>query len=275
MSGPGFSRHLKTILLKKGWLLVLSLLFILVFINYSLNLKQYAGRDVLTMYDPMKMLLISQWSSLNAFMMQLYPILVVLPAGFTLFQDRHSGMRLYWLSREGASRYYLETAAAAFTATFLTFTLPLLTEVLLNILAFPWQADGDPSGSSSYLGNLGLEARNYLYFPVYYRSSFAYVVVVILMFGLISGILSVFSSVWSFVFPKYQVLLIIPVYVILFVLSNLKVILGLDVSTNYAGYINAFDPSVKSKLGFATIVLLLLSLSCLALGKKIKEDQLR
>ena len=75
--------QLMTIMRKKNYLFVVLLIFGMIFTNFLINVFTYRGTDVIDMYDPMKLLTISHWSSLSSFFTQFYPLLVVLASGFS------------------------------------------------------------------------------------------------------------------------------------------------------------------------------------------------
>lgn len=75
------------LLRKKNAVIVFYILLAMVLFNYISNVVAFQGRDVLNMYQPMKLLLLSyNRTNYNADMtillIQLYPLLVVCPAGF-------------------------------------------------------------------------------------------------------------------------------------------------------------------------------------------------
>jgi len=264
--------QLMTIMGKKTYMFVVLLIFGLIFTNFLINVFTFRGTDVVDMYDPMKLLTISHWSSLSSLFTQFYPLLVVLASGFSLFHDKETEMITYWFARVGRRAYYIGNIVASFIAAFLLFTVPFLIEVVLNCISFPLNANGDPSGISSYLGDIGQVTRNYLLFPLYYQNTFLYIVVSIFMLGLVSGILAVFTNAFAFFPLKFKILLFLPVYVLLFCLSNVGKLINLDIYTNYSYYISAYDSSFKSGIAFAWLLILVSLFSLLIYYKKGKGD---
>src|SRR5659263_247664 len=70
--------QLMTIMGKKTYMFIVLLIFGLIFTNFLINVFTFRGTDVVDMYDPMKLLTISHWSSLSSLFTQFYPLLVVL-----------------------------------------------------------------------------------------------------------------------------------------------------------------------------------------------------
>src|SRR5690625_3757716 len=142
--------QLKVIWEKRIALIIFFLLFGLMLVNYFTNVFTYSGTDIVDMYHPMKILTLSSHSKYSFYLMQYYPLLVVIPAGFTLFADKQVNQYIFIQSRVGARNYYLGKFIVVFLVTFIVFTVPFLIEILLNVIAFPITATGDPSNLSIY-----------------------------------------------------------------------------------------------------------------------------
>ena len=92
------------LLRKKNAVIVFYILLAMVLFNYISNVVAFQGRDVLNMYQPMKLLLLSyNRTNYNADMtillIQLYPLLVVCPAGFALAKEYQTGENVYMTAR--------------------------------------------------------------------------------------------------------------------------------------------------------------------------------
>ena len=91
----------------------------IVLLNFIQNVIDFQGMDVVEMYHPMKSLLLSFdkvfYKGDNTILfVQLYPLLVVCPAGFSLATEQQSGEEAYMISRLGHFTYKLSKVAAAF-----------------------------------------------------------------------------------------------------------------------------------------------------------------
>lgn len=109
----------KFLLKTKEATLTFVVLLILVLSNFIGNVVEFQGMDVTAMYHPMKLLTLSYNKSLydaNTIILfvQLYPILVVFPAGFSYIKERQTREELYLTSRMGKSFYYISKLVAAF-----------------------------------------------------------------------------------------------------------------------------------------------------------------
>lgn len=95
---------------KKETVCVFYVLFFIVIINFIGNVLYFQDRDILEMYQPMKLLLLSynrtNWNATNTLLLiQLYPLLVVCPAGFSLAREYQIGTRVFLVSRLGNFTY--------------------------------------------------------------------------------------------------------------------------------------------------------------------------
>ena len=179
-------------------------LLCLVLYNFLSNVFTYRGTDIVEMIQPMKLLLLSNDNRLSFFLLMCWPLLVVLPAGFGYLSDKQAGEIPLLQARVGWKTYLTGKCIAAFIATFLVFTLPFLIEIGLNCLAFPLQAIGDIWNHSTISEYYVFMVRSYLFHQIYLLSPYLYAVLCTLLFGLMSGILAVFTvAVSTFSFMKY------------------------------------------------------------------------
>lgn len=266
------------LLRRKSFLIVFYLLLGAVLANFIRNVWTYRGSDVVQMYHPMKLLLLSvNGGYLGFYFMQLFPILVVLPGGFSFAWDKESNEAVFLSARVGRKAYMAGKFLAVFSATFLAFSVPLLLELGLNCLAFPLGATGDPF-YELYSPGYQEAVRHYLGTGLYVASPYGYAVVFTLLFGVAAGVLGAFVAAVS-TFPiKYKVLLFLPAYVVLDGVLWLEKILpgaGASVSTSYFAYFQLFDEAPKSGLGYGLLLGGLFALSVLIFLWRGRKDWLR
>lgn len=209
------------LLRKKEAICVFYMLFIMVLINFISNVQYFQGRDIVEMSQPMKLLLLSyNRTELNAtntlLLIQLYPFLVVFPAGFSLARDYQLGTQVFLVSRLGNATYQISKYLSVFLATMIIFTVPFLLEIFLNCISFPMSATGDLSNLSIYDGAYRNAVDKYLMRDIYLYSPYLYAVIGTLFFGVVSGLFGVFTvAVSSFIRIKYNVFLFLPVFILL------------------------------------------------------------
>ena len=151
---------------KKESVCVFYILFFIIIINFISNVIYFQGRDIVEMYHPMKLLLLSyNRTYLNAtntlLLIQLYPLLVVCPAGFSLVGEYQLGTNIFLVSRLGNFTYQVSKYLSAFLTTMIVFTVPFLLEIILNCLSFPLSATGDLSNISIYDSAYRMSVNHY------------------------------------------------------------------------------------------------------------------
>ncbi len=263
---------------KKESVCVFYVLFFMVIINFIGNVLYFQGRDVVEMYQPMKLLLLSynrtNWNATNTLLLlQLYPLLVVCPAGFSLAREYQLGTRVFLVSRLGNFTYQVSKYLSALLTTMIIFTVPFLLEIILNCLSFPLSATGDLSNLPIYDSAYRIGVNRYFMKSIYLYSPYLYAVIGTLLFGVVSGLLGVFTvAVSSVIRVKYNVFLFLPVFVTL----NMSTILAGGFpkdapSIRWYDYVLLFNDEVKSisfgLTGILVLVLFLIGAICVS-GRK-------
>ena len=255
---------------QKGSLCVFYILSGLVLYNFVENVLDFQGRDVIEMYHPMKMLLLSynrvSYKGDNFLLLvQLYPLLVVIPASFFLTKEHQTGQEVYIASRIGVRAYKFSKLISAFFSTFVVFTVPFLLEFLLNCLSFPCGATGDMSNWGYYDSRYIDSVHHYLFTNLYLHSPYFYAFLMIILFGAVSGCLSAFTVAFSSVVNvKYNIFLFLPVFLLL----HAGIILGAFYPANKASiswydYISLFNDKIKNPiyLLFAMFLIIICSIT--------------
>lgn len=268
--------QLSVIWQKKVATVIFFLLMTLVLVNYFSNVWTYQGTDVVDMYHPMKLLTLSNWSKYSFYLMQYFPLLVVVPAGIALFTDKQLNQYIFIQSRLGARYYLLGKMIVVFSVTFFVFSVPFLIEILLNLIAFPVSAVGDPSNIGIYDVSYISGVHMQLFSGLYIQSPYLYAVVFTLFFGVFSGVLALFTVAVS-TFPiKFKVLLFLPVYLLLYLVSLSKQLIPtIPVDTNYFLYLslfNLFYNPTGSLMAWVTFTVSLCLLSILIIVVKMRRD---
>lgn len=227
------------LLKKREAICVFYILLIMVFINFVGNVLYFQGMDIVEMIQPMKLLLLSyDRTNLNAtntlLLIQLYPLLVVFPAGFSLARDYQLGTRVFLVSRLGNATYQISKYLSVFLATMIIFTVPFLLEIILNCISFPMSAAGNLSNLSMYDGAYRNAVDKYLMKGIYLYSPYLYAVIGTLFFGAVSGLFGVFTAaVSSLIRVKYNFFFFLPVFILL------------NLTTIFAGRFPKEAPSIK------------------------------
>lgn len=212
--------QIKLLLRQKEAIITFYILLFLCLINYVGNVLEFQGYDLIEMYHPMKLLLLSYnrvYYNVNTtlFFIQIYPFLVVCPAGFSLVKEQQTKQESLIVARTGLATYRFSKIIACFVVTTIVFVLPFLIEMFLNCIAFPIEANGDLSNMGYYSKEYIESVHNYFLCTLFIKAPYIYTFLCIILFGMIAGLLStVVLVITSIVKVKYKVLLFIPTYVL-------------------------------------------------------------
>lgn len=255
--------QVKYLLKRKEAAITFIILFGMVISNFIRNVLEFQGMDVIEMFHPMKLLLLSYnitnyKADLTIMFTQLYPILVVLPAGFALAKEYQLGENVYMSARLGNKAYKSGKIIAAFLTTAIVFVSPMLMEFVLNCISFPLNATGDLSNWSAYDEDYLKLVDNYFMSDLYKMNSYIYALAGIILFGLVSGLISAVTVVISSLIKvKYNIFLFLPSLVLL----NLSLIITTDnapFSFRWYDYLLLFSEPEKNNIFFVIVILIIL-----------------
>ncbi len=266
----------KIIVENKNYYVMFLAIFGYMLVNFFYNVFKYAGRDLVDMYHPMRLLLLANGGPYFYFFMLIYPIIVIIPASFSYINDQDVNEQIYIQSKTGIKNYYFGKLLATFLATFFIFTIPFLVEIILNSIAFPNDATGLLSNMSIY-ANTELESIHRLLLPELYTYSVVlYVIILTVIWGIVSGVIASFALAISIVITfKYKAFLFLPVYLLAYVLNAIQYILPqIDKTTFYFFYFDIFDTTRKSTMGYIISILIIAVSSIFLVMYKSNKDSL-
>ena len=262
-------------------LMVFYILLAIVFLNFGSNVLTFQGRDIIDMYHPAKMLVLSYdqvYDNIDIMLLliQLYPILIVCPAGFTLLSEKKRKTDCVLITRIGSIQYYLGKTIAAFFVTMIVFTIPFLIEFGLNCVSFPLAASGDFVDLNCYSPDYIKLTSNYMYSTLFHMNSYLYTFVGILFWGITSGIIGMFTVALSGIISfRFKILLFLPVYILLNIPAYMpKITDKLPFVVNWYNYIFLFDDHVKNNVFFISFLIIIFIISIVCSVIKGRGDQL-
>ena len=269
----------QTGLLLKKWnsIIALGILWGIILIVFFENEREFSGIDILEMYHPVNLLSISvdrtNWNAnVLILLSMIYPLLVVLPAGFSLAVEQQSGLDVFVSFRIGNKAYKESRYLAAFLTTFIVFTLPFIIELILNCASFPMQATGTLSSESVYSERYLAWVNNYLFKDLYFYSRYLHGIFGIIMFGIFSGLLGTFTvAISSLIRVKYKVVLFIPVYVLLYASQFINKY-SEEINISWTRYAFILDDFKKSQTGWIVALVLLAVINFILLKISEKKD---
>lgn len=269
------------LLRKKEAVFTFLVLLLLVVLTLVGNGQEFLGRDLADLPHTTKMSLLSynrltSNPQMGVLFQQIYPLLVVCPAGFVLAKERGSREHILMITRMGSGVYYFSKLLSAFVVTAIVFTLPFLLEMLFHILAFSTKPDRDYSYWSEYSEEYIAMVRNFMFYKVFVYAPYVYAVGKVLLFGLFSGLMGAFSVAVS---ALYQVKLRITVMLPAFLFLNLTVYLpsiwgDVDRSVAWYNFVMLYDEMTKNYLGFVLGLIFVVLVSVGSVWKVSKGDQL-
>ena len=276
-------KHQTSFILRQNMsLAVFFVLLSIVFLNFRSNVLAFQGSDIIEMYHPAKLLALSYDQVYNnmdimLLLIQLYPILIVCPAGFTLLSEKKRKTDCVLITRIGSIQYYLGKTIAAFFVTMIVFTIPFLIEFGLNCVSFPLAASGDFVDLNCYSTDYIELTSNYMFPALFHMNSYLYTFVGILFWGVTSGIIGMFTVALSGIISfRFKILLFLPVYILLNIPAYMpKITDKLPFVVNWYNYIFLFDDHVKNNVFFISFLIILFIISIVCSVIKGRGDQLR
>lgn len=257
------------------------ILLAIVLFNFVSNIFAFQGSDVVEMYHPAKILAISYNrvyynADVTLLLIQIYPILVVCPAGFTLISEKNRKIDYLLISRISGVKYYVSKAISSFFATMIIFVTPFFIEMVLTLFSFPIAATGDFTNLNKFSPEYVEMAEHYFFSELFQQHPYLYTALGILIFGIFSGTIGMFTVALSalITFP-YKILLFLPAFVLLNATLYIPEIIGnLPFSLRWYDYILLFDDNLKSGRSFSLFMISLLVVSVVCSILKGVSDQI-
>ena len=256
-------------------------LMLLVLANFVENCQMFQGQDVIKLAHTTKMGLLS-WNrasysaDLALLFQQIYPLLVVCPAGFVLAKERGTQEHILMITRMGSGMYYFSKLFSAFIVTAVVFIIPFLVEIPLHIIAFSTRPTWDLSHWGAYETQYIAEVRNYLFSGLYIRSPYGYAVVKIVLFGLFSGLMGAFSVAVSALYRvKFRITVLLPVFLLLNLSVYAPVILrNMEGLVAWNVFLMLHEDAVKNVPVFLAVLVLVFLVSVGGTFWAARRDQL-
>lgn len=266
---------------QKKTIIIFYVLLAMVLANFVMNVFLFRGTDIGMMYQPMKLLLLS-WNrtliggDLLLGFLQIYPLLVVCPSGFSLVEERQTKEKILLSARMGNMSYHFSKVSAAFVVTFLVFTLPFLIEMILNCISFPLAAQGDLSNWNYYDPAYKESVENYLFSNIFLISPYLSAGLGTILFGIVSGVLASFTVAFSSIFKfRYRIFLFLPVFILLNLMEIISAMLfgrGLEFRLSWYHYVLLFNDEPKNGVYFLAVILGLVLLTVVGTYVGGKKD---
>lgn len=277
MYGKAVRTQIKFLLGQKGFALVFLVLMGVMLLNFTQNVREFQGYDVISMYHTMKLLTLSYNKAIyradNAMLLvQLAPLLICLPAALSLAGERQTGQSVLLTARLGSKTYLWSKVTAVFVVTTLAFALPFLLEIVLNCVSFPLEAVGDFTHTNVYEPQRLAEEALYQLARLYQLSPYLYAVVCTLLFGAFAGLLAAATVTLSaLVRVPFRVLLLLPAFLLL----QLTNFLGTNGTTAWYSFVLFFSDARRNTPFFLVLIAILAAFTLIGTALAARKDCLR
>lgn len=270
--------NIKWLLGRKEAGIAFGVLLFLCLLNFVRNVNEFHGEDVIRMYEPMKLTLLSFnrvnfQADMTFLVMQVYPILVTIPAGFALLEEDLQNRGIYQVSRVGRKNYLMGKVVSAFFVTTFLFSLPFLLEMGLYLISFPKEALGDLSNLAYLSPEYAEQVKRYWLSEIYMKCPMVYHVLGILMFGFVSGLFGAFTVACSEVIRfRFRVLLFLPAFLLINGIGMVGNLLG-NTNISVMNYLFLYCDEDLDVWFFGVVLTFVLVFVVGATGYAIRKDR--
>ncbi|WP_207651112.1 hypothetical protein [Eubacterium uniforme] len=223
------------------------------------------------MFDITKMLTLSDWTKVGYYIMQYYPLLIVIPTASIYISDKKSGMDVYIISKVGRKNYIFGKMISVFLATLIIFTVPFITELIISCVCFDTSSVGDPS-RFQYFDTIVDDGKIVLGW-LYVKNRFVYAAVWIIMFGIVSAILATFNfAITLLPVFRYRITTFFPIYILLHIINMIGKNINIKYTTYYHFILRMFETTkIKNYHAYAYFLFTLLIISVIIVWYIIKN----
>lgn len=272
---------------KKGFQFsfLISLLYCLgTYIYYALT---YLHKDISTLFSAQSLFADYELTIFYPIFSSIYPFLLVFPFAFCFITDTQIKIKDVVKIRTGNSPYFVSQAITCMIGAFLIIFIPFVINIFLNSITFP--ADGNTFfgyiNSINYNANLTGDSvvvksnyKDLAFLRIYLKSPLLFNLLYSFINSLAAGISSLFIYSISFFIKRYKMLLLLPFYLLLYLFSNLDVILE-NTSPPYTQYNILRYLSIRISFGDSPVFILsfyiaLLIISIIIIITKIKKESI-
>lgn len=265
---------------KKSTWVVWFLMFGMMIVHFTGNIRTYYGYDASYMYNPLRLIYLSgmNYNSISLIFMQFYPLVIVLPAAFSYFYDKKSRMMVFMQARANKKEYYTGRNLSTFIVTFIIYTLPLYIEMFLNVLAFPvslttvFETDNIQVVYKQHTEDI----IHYMFHDLWIANHVLYMIFVIALFGALTGLLAVFAQCMSMLLKfKYAVFIFLPAYILLYAADKIASdVFSVKWSAYYFDYISLADRTKGNGRVYIIFLLALAAADILVTVHMIRKDEI-
>lgn len=257
-----------------------------VLLTYLYYVTYYWGEDVSTIASPSAVFALLTKSKFFDLYISIVPFLVVFPFAMSFMDDKKNYLLPILQVRSGVKVYYISKAVGCFIGGFLSFFIPLMIGILLNVLTFPESGITflgdyfDMNFDAAITGADVLIRTRWagLWFPrLFIDSPDLYNILFCIFFSIAMGISSMFLYVVSFFIKRQKLLLLLPFFLIVSVLNIMdeyNMVHPPYVCFKVMQYITVNAMYGKNPVYIYIFLLLMILFSVFGISRQIQRDQL-
>lgn len=170
--------------------------------NYQIN--GYERSSLLTNW-----MMIHGMSVPAAIFWNIFPLLATFAFGWSYIQEKKSGYIRQWVIREGKKRYFINKFLVTFFSGGIVIVAPIVFHLFLLSLFIPYQKI-----ESIYLIEAGV-SFNHFYGNIFYENHFLYILLMIVLTFLYSGVVACMSLVVAIFITNRNIVVLLPYLILL------------------------------------------------------------
>lgn len=269
-----FKAQFSEMIRKKTTIFTFFLVLIMSLVNFYANIvANYKTGEITQMYDTIKCLMLSDWSVSGAYLIEFFPLIVVIPTACSYLVDRDTRMNVYIESRVDKKNYWYSKLLCVFVVTFLVFFVPFILELIISLISFGTKSTGDLT-NSSFIFMMENE-QEYFLNKLFLSNKIFYAVVNIFLFSVVSGIFAIFNfAIVTLPFFKYKIFAFFPMYVLIYVISFIEKVVNKPYTLNYYFVLRTFCTVNYNYMVYGLFLLILVIASIMLIELKIKKEDI-
>jgi hypothetical protein len=146
----------------------------------------------------------------------LFPFIVAVPFGFSYIQDRESGLLIQYIHRAG-DNYYHAKLLASFIGSFAVVAIPFAVNLILCYSTFPHDYNAPVLYDQMLTGDRVSRATVFAAKPfagLFMHSLLLYNLLYLAFLSLLSGLVGMFATAFSFLVHRRRLQIFIPLFII-------------------------------------------------------------
>lgn len=224
------SAQIKLLFKRKSFILTLTFMMLYSIMVFIINCIKSFNNNIIEVKAAKYLFLGSDFLNLPFILYSLiFPIIAVLPFADSYFEERKNKTTEFCLMRLSGSTYYFSKMITVFFSGFIVNFVPLLTNMLLNFIAFPIDSSIDATNFSyvnSHLFTTVMETG--LFKDLFAGNMYLYNLLYLILASVSSGLIAVIVYQFSFFYNKSRILLNCSFFIIYSFINILFGTVGLD-----------------------------------------------